>query len=247
VTEVVAPRPWRVLIVEDDSVVASVYKRAIAGVARFEVVGVVARGEDVLAFLRRQPCDLLLLDLQLSGMNGVTLLQTLRSAGNPIEVIALTANRNADIVRTVIQRGAIDYLVKPFTIDRLRQALGLFLNRVSALGGDQLDQEAVDRICASGRVSKRWLPKGLTAEALIRVRDVLEDHGEPLSSSEVAASTGLARVTARRYLEYLVTTDEATCDSYPMGPGRPRKLYSRSHDGASAKDWSHRSRQRRAV
>jgi two-component system, CitB family, response regulator DctR len=224
-TETLAARRWQVLIVEDDPVVASVYKGAVGGMTRFEVAGVVSRGEDAIAFLQRHHCDLLLLDLKLAGMSGVTLLQTLRSSGHPIEVIALTATRNTETVRTIIQRGAIDYLVKPFTIDRLRQSLGLFLNRVSALGEDQLDQDAVDQICASGRVSRRWLPKGLTHAALGRVRDALATSPTPMSSSEVAEATGLARVTARRYLEYMVSTNEAISDSLPSGPGRPRKLY----------------------
>ena len=223
----VAPpqRLWQVLIVEDDPVVASIYRRAVAGVPRLQVAGVVSRGEDAIALLRRQPCDLLLLDLTLAGMSGLTLLQQLRSSGHPTEVIALTASRKSATVRKVIQGGAIDYLVKPFTVDRLHRALGLFLNRVSALGGEQLDQEAIDQACASGRVSKRWLPKGLTPEALRLVRDALDARDEPLSSAEVAEATRLARVTVRRYLEYLVATNQATCESWPAGPGRPRKLY----------------------
>lgn len=216
--------PWQVLIVEDDPVIASVYKRTVSGVGRLEVAGVVSRGEDALAILRRQRCDLMLLDLKLSGMNGLNLLQQLRSSGHPIEAIALTACRDAATVRAIIQRGAVDYLVKPFTVERLRQSLGRFLQRVAALHDGQLDQDAVDRVCAAGRSSKRWLPKGLTQEGVARTRHALE-HGRPASSVEVAVSTGLARVTARRYLEYLVATDQASVEAVPSGPGRPRKLY----------------------
>jgi two-component system response regulator DctR len=219
-------RRWRVLIVEDDPVVASVYERTVASMNRLEVVGTVTSGEDARAILQRRPCDLMLLDLRLAGMSGVTLLQELRSKGNPVEVIALTATRNSKAVRSVIQRGAIDYLVKPFTIERLRQALALFLTRASALSEDrQLDQEAVDRICASGRLPKRWLPKGLTEAGLSSVREVLEAASDAMSSSEIADETGMARVTARRYLEYLVATDQAWVNALPDGPGRPRKLY----------------------
>jgi response regulator of citrate/malate metabolism len=218
-------RRWQVLIVEDDPVIASIYQRTIAGVARLEVAGTVRRGEDALAFLGRRRCDLLLLDLALAGMNGLPLLQQLRNMGHPVEVIAVTANRRSATVRAVIQRGAIDYLVKPFSVERLRQALGLFLHRATALRGDQLDQEAVDQVCASGRVSKRWLPKGLTQDGVTRVRDALEGRPSGVSSSDIAASTGLARVTARRYLEYLVATDQASVEAFPTGPGRPRKLY----------------------
>jgi response regulator of citrate/malate metabolism len=216
---------WQVLIVEDDPVVASVYRRALTASEDFEVRGVVGSGEDAVAFLGRWPCDLMLLDLHLAGMNGVSLLQKLRAANNPIEVIALTATRNASIVRSVVQRGAIDYLVKPFSIERLHQALGLFLNRAAALRSDQLDQNTVDNICAAGRVPKRWLPKGLTEDGVTRVREVLGGTDTGMSSSEIARVTGFARVTARRYLEYLVATGQASVEALPSGPGRPRKVY----------------------
>jgi len=217
--------PWQVLIVEDDPVIASIYRRTVKSIDRLEVAGVCSRGEDALALLRRQKCDLVLLDLKLGGMSGLALLQQLRSAGHPIEVVALTACREASMVRAIIQRGAIDYLVKPFPVERLRQSLGRFLYRAAALRREQLDQDAVDQVCAAGRVSKRWLPKGLTQEGVTRVRQALEAETTGASSSDIARRTGLARVTARRYLEYLVATDHASVEAVPSGPGRPRKLY----------------------
>jgi len=219
------PGAWQVLIVEDDPRIATDYRKTVSAVSRLEVAGVVTSGEQALDFMRRHPCDLLLLDLHLAGMDGVTLLQHLRSSGNPVEVIALTATRSTKVVRTMVQRGAIEYLVKPFTVERLRQSLGLFLNRAAAMHSEELDQDAVDRVCAAGRVPRRWLPKGLTEDGVMRVRRALQDQPSSCSSTEVAEQAGLARVTARRYLEYLVATDQASVEALPCGPGRPRKLY----------------------
>lgn len=218
--------PWQVLIVEDDPVITAIYKKTIATTDGLSVAGAVMRGEDALAFVQHRECDLMLLDLRLAGMNGVNLLHKLRGEGHSVEVIALTATRTASVVQAVIQRGAIDYLVKPFTIERLRRALRLFVNRANALQNDQLDQDTVDVVCASGRIERRWLPKGLTPDGVARVRHVLASGVEQLSATEVADSAGLARVTARRYLEYLVSVDEASVDAAPSGPGRPPKLYS---------------------
>jgi two-component system response regulator DctR len=158
-------------------------------------------------------------------MNGLTLLQRLRSAGSPIEVIAMTARADSRTVRAIVQRGALDYLVKPFSVERLRQALARFLVRANALRAEVLDQEAVDRACAAGRRPQRWLPKGLTSEGLESVSGSLASHPGPASANDVAVATGLARVTARRYLEYLVATEQASVEAPPVGPGRPRKLY----------------------
>lgn len=216
---------WQVLIVEDDPVVASVYGRTVAAVDRLEVAGTVARGEDAFAFLERRHCDLMLLDLRLGGMNGITLLQKLRQTGNPIEVIAVTSTRSASAVRALAQRGAIDYLIKPFTVDRLRQSLALFFSRASALRNAQLDQAEIDRVCASGRSTRRWLPKGLTEAGVARVRAAFAASDDEWTAADIATATGIARVTARRYLEYLVATGQASVEAFADGPGRPRKLY----------------------
>ena len=223
-------RRLNVLVVEDDEVIASVYARIVSSTAPFQIAGVVQRGEDALEWLRVRDADLMLLDLKLAGMNGLTLLHRLRTANNPIEVIVISANRNAEIVHAAVHRGALDYLVKPFPPDRLRQALGLFLHRANAIASAQLDQDRVDQVCGSGRLAAPNLPRGLTIDALARVRAVLTDARE-LSASAAAERTGLARVTARRYLEYLVARGEAAVDVHIVGPGRPRKIYRPSADG----------------
>lgn len=217
--------PWRVLIVEDDPVISSIYERVVSGMSRFEAVGVVTRGEDAIEFLKRKRADLMLLDLKLAGMNGLTLVQNLRSSGHSIEVIAVTASRNTNVVRSVVHCGAVDYLVKPFPPERLRRALSLFVHRAAAMRTPELDQASVDEICSSGRKSGRWLPRGLRHEGVAQVRDILADAPEELSAAQIATRTGLARVTSRRYLEYLVANGEASVHAYPLGPGRPRKVY----------------------
>ncbi|HEY1775449.1 MAG TPA: response regulator [Solirubrobacteraceae bacterium] len=215
---------WNVLIVEDDLHLASIYARALTGMPRLHVAGVVTNGEQALAQAASSRPDLLILDLQLSGMDGVSVLRRLRGAGSAIEVIIVTAFRDADYVRATVHHGALDYIVKPFELERLRRAVGLFLSRMAALRAAELDQEAIDRVSGSFRPPGRWLPKGLTDDLLRRVRAELEDC-ELVSSADVAAQTGLARVTVRRYLEYLVSTNQAQVSSEPNGTGRPRKLY----------------------
>jgi response regulator of citrate/malate metabolism len=216
---------WQVLIVDDDPAVGAMYAHTLRSLRSFEVAGTVGSCEDALNFLRRYRVDLLLLDLELDGMDGLKLMQRLRRDGHPVEIIALTASRSAGAVRTAVQHGAIDYVVKPFDAQRLRQSLGLFLNRVAAPpDAEGLSQASIDRMVSGGRVPRRWLPKGLTDRGLESVRAALDDD-RGLCSSAVAKRTGLSRVTARRYLEYLVATDQASAFTAPTGPGRPRKLY----------------------
>jgi len=124
-----------------------------------------------------------------------------------------------------VHLGVVDYLVKPFAPERLRQALGLFAHRMHALREGHLAQAEVDRLCASGRRAARTLPRDLAEETLAEVRGTLEHTTGALSAAQVAGLTGVSRVTARRYLEYLAAAGEVTVHSVADGPGRPVKAY----------------------
>jgi response regulator of citrate/malate metabolism len=215
----------RVLVVEDDRVVARLHCRFVARVPGFVPIGAAqtaAQAERMLEALRP---DLLLLDVGLPGEDGIALLRRLRARGDATEVIAVTAATASEAVRAMVQLGAVDYLVKPFDQERLRKALGLFQRRMAMLRGGSLAQDEVDRICSDGPNSYRWLPRDLSGDRLDRVRAILEGGREPVTAAEVGDEAGIARVTARRYLEYLVTIGQATMDCVADGPGRPRKLY----------------------
>jgi two-component system response regulator DctR len=216
---------WNVVIVEDNLRLASIYARALAEMPRLHVDAVVTNGEQLLAHTVRSQPDLLLLDLQLVGLDGLSALRRLRGAGNPVEVIVVTGSRDAQHVRSVVHLGALDYIVKPFELERLRRAVGLFLSRMSELRSDALEQESIDRISGAFRPPVRWLPKGLTDDLLRQVRLHMESSEGLVSALDVSRKTGLARVTVRRYLEYLVSTKQAVVVAEPHGTGRPRKLY----------------------
>lgn len=219
---------WRVLIVEDDRHVAMVHARMVAQMPMFEVVGTAETAEQTLAMLPRHRPHLLLLDLTLPGLDGLSLVRTLRGRSHPVEVIAVTAARNAEVVRAMVHLGVVDYLVKPFSPERMRQALSFFLRRMAAFEPGALDQGRIDALCASGRQPGRWLPKGLVVEKLEEVRRHVDAAAEGLSADQVGRALGMARVTARRYLEYLLTNEHVVLELISNGPGRPRRLYRRA-------------------
>jgi response regulator of citrate/malate metabolism len=216
---------WRVLIIEDDQAVADVHRQLVGRVAGFAVVGCVASAEDALRLINERRPHLLLLDLELRGAKGLLLLRRLRAAACNVEVIVVTASREADVVRSLAHLGALDYIVKPFAPERLLRALADF-RRISALERRPLTQEEIDRVSHGGRLSRRLLPKGLSPDTLDLVRQALTCAHGGLTASQVALETGLARVTARRYLEYLVATHQASESCVAEGPGRPPKRYS---------------------
>lgn len=214
----------RVLIVEDDPTIAFVHRRVVSSHPGFGVVAETSSAEQALRLLRSGTrVDLVLLDLGLPGADGIKLLRHLRSSGGP-DVIAVTARRDSKTVGALLRLGVVDYLVKPFTPERLREAFERFRERARSLAHDELHQAEIDSCIHDSR--HRLLPRGIRPDTLEAVRDAIAAVAEPVTADEVAESAGVARVTARRYLEFLVTVKQVLIEpDYSSRPGRPHKMY----------------------
>jgi response regulator of citrate/malate metabolism len=218
-------RPWGVLIVEDSHVVATLHRRLVDTMAGFRSVGVVAEGDSAYRAVTAMRPDLAIVDLGMPGSDGLSFLRRVRAEGLSLEVIVVTAARDSQTIRESLHLGVVDYLVKPFAPERLRQSLSAFAQRARALRRAQLAQDDVDLVQASGAVRLPKLPRGLKRSTLAAVRSTLESSARALSAEDVGTKVGVARVTARRYLEYLEVIGAARVERECNGPGRPRNCY----------------------
>jgi two-component system response regulator DctR len=217
--------PWRVLIVEDDHAVASLHQRLVERTPGFRSLGVVSDGESAFRAVNSLRPDLAIVDLAMPRCDGRALLRKMRAHDVPVEAIVVTAARDAETVREILHLGVIDYLVKPFAPERLQHAMSSFARRARGLRRAQLAQDDVDIIQATGAVGMYRLPKGLKSKRLAQVRCVLQRGDAALTAEEVGAHVGIARVTARRYLDYLEVIGAVTVERECRGPGRPRNRY----------------------
>lgn len=222
---------WRVMVIEDDRVVAGLHCRFVARVPGFDAVGVAETASQAERMVAAMRPDLLLLDLGLPDHNGVELLRRLRARGDEVEAIAVTAASGVADVRATVHLGVVDYLVKPFDQERLRQALSVFARRMAMLSADRLGQGDVDRICSDGPNARRWLPRDLSVARLEEIQQQFARAPAPVTAADLAAGLGISRVTARRYLEYLVTIGQARSSALASGPGRPTKTYAPAASG----------------
>jgi two-component system response regulator DctR len=218
---------WRVLIVEDSPEVAALHRRLVDAVPEFQTVAVASDGVAAFRAVHATGPDVVIVDLTMPGGDGLTFLRRIRAESLDLEVIVVTASRDAKTVREALHLGVIDYLVKPFAPERLRQSLSAFARRARTLRRPQLAQAEVDLVQASGATGLHRLPKGLKRATLAAIRSTLETSTTPLTADEVGQCVGVARVTARRYLEYLEVIGAARVERECRGPGRPRNRYLR--------------------
>ncbi|MBK1788543.1 response regulator [Prauserella cavernicola] len=218
-----------VLVVEDDPVAADAHRQYVERVAGFTVAGVVHAGNEAVRFCGRHRVDLVLLDFYLPDTHGLAVCQALRAAGTPVDVIAVTSARDLAVVRAAVSAGVVQYLLKPFTFASLRDKLeryAMFREHI-AKPGEVSGQADVDRMLATLRTPDHGaLPKGMSGATLDAISAVLVEAADGLSAAAVATSTGVSRVTARRYLEYLADNGLAERRPHYGSVGRPEVRYS---------------------
>lgn len=117
----------RILIVEDETKTADYLKKGLSESGH--VVDVAHHGEDGLHLAMTEPFDLLVLDIQLPGRDGWSVLHSLRRAGRQLPVLILTASDKVEERVKGLDLGADDYLVKPFAFSELLARVRSILRR----------------------------------------------------------------------------------------------------------------------
>ncbi|WP_430591520.1 response regulator [Humidisolicoccus flavus] len=222
---------YRVVIVDDDFAVARINAQFVEAHGAFTVLAEAHDATSALETITRLQPDLVLLDVYLPDYSGITLLQQIRASGARAEVIAVTAARDLDTVHRARLLGVRHYLVKPFKRADLSERLDEFVQS-RALGPRSpesgLDQGSVDAVLGSPSSTprRRPVPKGLATVTLDRVASALASQDEPVSAALLAETLGMSRVSARRYLEFLVQDGRAEVAPKYGVAGRPENLYS---------------------
>lgn len=221
---------YKVIIIEDDPMVASINKQYVELTPSFQVEGIFKSGITALQYLKNSDVDLIILDYYTPLMNGDEFIDQLHAAGKIPSIIMVTSANDAETVHKLISRGVIDYLVKPFEYERFKAALKRFAIRQGELEASVSDlrQTQIDRFFSGTDTSAKETPltKGLNRQTLSMIRTFLIENPDSVWSSEqISEQIHLSRITARRYLNYLVEIGElvSTID-YQTG-GRPSIKY----------------------
>lgn len=228
----------KVLIVEDDPMVAQINKRYIESLKEFKVIKVITNGEDALKYLKSNAIDLMILDIYMPKLDGIKLLEEMRKNFIMTDVILVTASKEVVNIDEALKLGAVDYLIKPFEYERLKNALQSYLVRYDLLHAKvTFKQEDIDRI--TSRCENKLnahLEKGLHKNTLKRIRQFMDSNsGRFVSAEEVAENTGLSKVTARRYLDYLASLGLVITEVEYGSVGRPTNIY-KSNSTSSGND-----------
>lgn len=217
----------KVLIVEDDPMVADINKSFTEAVDGFTVVGVARDGREALAMCDGRRPDLVILDVYMPHVDGLAVLAQLRHRAVPVDVIMITAANDSTTISKIMRCGVVGYIIKPFKFERYRAVLTAYREfRDKVRQQANLDQNDLDKILTAQLYDGgRNLPKNFHTKTVDLVLDYLARQNEPRSAEEVAQGGGISRVTARRYLELLVSQGRVEMVLEYLPAGRPVHRY----------------------
>lgn len=222
----------RVLIIEDDIAIAEVNHKYLSQIDGFEVVGIATSQHEAEIQVDILKPQLVLLDVYLPDGNGLDILRYLRQQQHQCDVILITAARDVDTLQQAMRGGVVDYLLKPVIFSRLASALNKYKHRLTGFEqASSLDQGLVDKmfqtpsVDGEGNQHTLRLPKGIDGVTLDKIRCLFKQETGQLTADEAGEKIGASRTTARRYLEYLITTGELVADLSYGTVGRPERSY----------------------
>ena len=190
-----APNTIRVMIVDDHDMV----RRGLATFLKIkpdlELVGEASDGEEALQVCEELRPDVVLMDLVMPRMGGAPAARLIRERLPQVQIIALTSFEDKELVREVLQAGAISYLQKNVTADELANAI-----RAAHVGRATLAPQAVQALI---QTSGQGLAPG--HDLTPREREVLALMVEGLSNPQIAERLIVSRSTAKAHVSNILS------------------------------------------
>lgn len=211
----------RVLIVDDDFRVARLHADYVNAAPGFTALEPVGTGGAALEAIQTYRPDLVLIDVYLPDSSGLDVLR-----GVDVDAFVLSAASDAVSVRKAMRRGAIGYLIKPFSEKQLADLLRGYSRYTRLLGsGTALDQDLLERALRQLHTSDSQTAKARSVTETAVLAALGQTPGA-LTAVDVSATVGISRATAQRYLSALVEDGSVDVNLRYGSTGRPEHRYS---------------------
>jgi two-component system, NarL family, response regulator LiaR len=186
--------PIRILIADDHSVVRQGLKMFLGLDPELEVIGEAENGAEAVRLAGELQPDVVLMDLLMPVMDGITAIENIRATLPDIEVLAVTSVLEDTAVIRAIRAGAIGYMLKDTQADELCRAI-----KAAAAGQVQLSPEAASRLLREVRAPES--PEALTD----RETDVLRLLARGLANKEIAQQLSIGEKTVKTHVSHILS------------------------------------------
>ena len=207
----------RVMLVDDHAVVRSGLGAFLLVFDDLELVGEAGSGKEAVRMCEQIRPDVVLMDLVMPEMDGATTTRLIRERCPEIQVIALTSFKEQELVQGVLEAGAIGYLLKNVTAEKLASAI-----RSAHAGRPTLAPEATQALIEASRAS------GTTPQQVYKLTkrelEVLELMVEGLNNPEIAEELVISRSTAKFHVSSILAKLEVSSRTEAVSLALQKKL-----------------------
>jgi DNA-binding NarL/FixJ family response regulator len=187
----------RVLVVDDERMVCAHLRTILAAAPGLEVVGEAYDGADAVEATVRLRPDVILMDLRMPGVDGLTAIERIATLPAPPRIVALTTFDLDEYVLRALRAGAAGFLLKSTSPEDL-----VYLVRVAAAGHTVLSPVATQRLVSN--TGDRQHARNLIDSLTDREREVLESLGAGRSNQQIARRLHLSEATVKGYVSRLL-------------------------------------------
>lgn len=187
----------RVLIVDDHNVVREGLRFLLDQQADVEVVGDCADGGAAVEAVRQLVPTVVLFDLQMPGLDGITALRLAKAASPVTQIIVLTSHQGDELVFDAIQAGATSYLIKTAGVEEVLRAI-----RAAARGESVLDPAVAARVLQEMRRSGAGAPVDQLSGREVEVLTLL---ARGRSNKEISRRLSISEETVKTHVSNILT------------------------------------------
>lgn len=186
--------PVTVLLVDDHTVMRQGVRMLLSLDKEIQVLGEAGNGREALALCQQLQPNVVLMDLLMPVMDGLTAITEIRRSMPETEIIALTSVLEDSVVTDVVRAGAIGYLLKDASGEELIKAI-----KAAAQGQVHLSPQAAARLVKDVRAPES--PQALTQ----RETDVLKLLAQGQSNKEIAQTLGIGEKTVHSHVSAILS------------------------------------------
>lgn len=216
-----------IIIIDPDPMVNRILTETAGRFPDLGIFACVKNLEQLTQAMEQKPARLIIGETTLADGTLYEWIRSRRAEGDAVDFLPVTGDDSPDTFRRLRQAGAVDYIIKPFSENRLQEGLARYLQMIRALRPDRkLSQKGLDRLLIPAPLPHMESAARGSGKTMARVKACIQGRsGETFTVEQIMQETGLSETTVRRYLERFLQEGHLEMLSDYGRVGRPLLRY----------------------